>query len=81
MEFLYLYLLLLSALSVLSRTVCSYFSLQSFCTTVVFVIVIFAVIVVFNSYALRTGVFIEYGMYVPTYLQGTLQIYVAYELP
>jgi len=61
---------LLSAQGVLSRTVCRYFSLQSFCTTVVFVIfVIFAVIiVVFNSSALRTGLFIEYGMYVPTYL-------------
>lgn len=76
---------LLSALGVLSRTVCRYFSLQSFYTTVVLVIVvIFAVIiivVVFNSSALRTGVLIEYGMYVPTYLQFTLQICLAYELP
>jgi hypothetical protein len=74
---------LLSAVGVLSRTVYRYFSLPSFCTTVVFVIfVIFAVIiVVLNSSAVRTGVFIEYGMYVPTYLQCTLQIYISYELP
>jgi hypothetical protein len=73
---------LLSALGIPSRTVCRYFSLQRFCTTVVvFVIVVIFAIVVFNSSALRAGVFIGYGMYVPTDLQCTLQICIAYELP